>query len=148
MLLSSYLESTSSSSSSDKSLVTLYSSSDTVTWGSMAPYRTSEIAIRLKEINTETAAFTLSYTIESSAGDINTFYNVNEYYRLRWTDSKVYLLDFERRMAENIGLADITVSFRSTQAWYRRRFRYRLCLLWNRPAAVYLGNRRSAAVAL
>lgn len=108
--LSSYLESTSSSSSSDKSLVTLYSSSDTVTWGSMAPYRTSEIAIRLKEINTETAAFTLSYTIESSAGDINTFYNVNEYYRLRWTDSKVYLLDFERRMAENIGLADITVS--------------------------------------
>ena len=108
--LSSYLESTSSSSSSDKSLVTLYSSPDTVTWGSMAPYRTSEIAIRLKEINTETAAFTLSYTIESSAGDINTFYNVNEYYRLRWTDSKVYLLDFERRMAENIGLADITVS--------------------------------------
>lgn len=76
----------------------------------MEPYRTSEIAIRLKEINTETAAFTLSYTIESSAGDINTFYNVNEYYRLRWTDSKVYLLDFERRMAENIGLADITVS--------------------------------------
>ena len=63
-----------------------------------------------EEINTETAAFTLSYTIESSAGDINTFYNVNEYYRLRWTDSKVYLLDFERRMAENIGLADITVS--------------------------------------
>lgn len=107
--LSSYLESTSSASSSDKSLVTLYSSADTVTWGSMEPYRTSEIAIRLKEINTETAAFTLSYTIESSAGDINTFYDVVEYYRLRWTDSKVYLLDFERRMEENISLSDMTV---------------------------------------
>ena len=108
--LSSYLESTSSAASSDLSQVTLYSSADTVTWGSLAPYRTSEIAIRLKEINTETAAFTLSYRIESSAGDINTFYDVNEYYRLRWSDSKVYLLDFERQMEEDMELGDITVA--------------------------------------
>ena len=107
--VSSYLETGSSSSGSDLSLVTLYSSSDAVTWGSMEPYRTSEVAIRLKEINTETAAFTLSYTIESSADDLNTFYNVEEYYRLRWTDSKIYLLDFERQMSEDMNLSQVSV---------------------------------------
>ncbi|MGN0203946.1 MAG: hypothetical protein ACI4BB_05360 [Coprococcus sp.] len=107
--LESYLETSSSASNSNFSLVTLYSSSDAVTWGNMAPYRTSEVAIRLKEINTETAAFTLTYTIESSSGDINTFYRVEEYYRIRWTSTKIYLLDFERRMKEDISLTDISV---------------------------------------
>lgn len=106
----SYLEPSSSASNSDMSLVTLYSSADTVTWGNMEPYRTSEIAIRLKEINTETAAFTLSYTIESSADDLTTFYNVEEYYRLRWTDSKIYLLDFERQMSEDMNLSQVSVA--------------------------------------
>lgn len=108
--LEAYLESSSSAGSSDYSLVTLYSSGDMVTWGNMAPYRTSEVSIRLKEINTETAAFTLSYTIESSAGDVTTFYNVEEYYRIRWTSTKIYLLYFERRMQEDISLADVSVT--------------------------------------
>ena len=107
--ISSYLETSSSASSTDMSLVTLYSSADVVTWGSMEPYRTSEVSIRLKEINTETAAFTLSYTIESSADDLNTFYNVEEYYRLRWTDSKIYLLDFERQMSEDMNLSEVSI---------------------------------------
>lgn len=108
--LAGYLESSSTSSSSDYSTVTLYSSSEMVTWGSMEPYRTSDLAVRLKEINTETAAFTLSYTIESSAGETTTFYNVEEYYRLRWTSEKIYLLDFERQMEEDMSLADISVT--------------------------------------
>ena len=107
--ISSYLETSSSASSADMSLVTLYSSADVVTWGSMEPYRTSEVSIRLKEINTETAAFTLSYAIESSADDLNTFYNVEEYYRLRWTDSKIYLLDFERQMSEDMNLSEVSI---------------------------------------
>lgn len=107
--LEPYLETSSSAGKSNFSVVTLYSSSDAVTWGSMAPYRTSEVAVRLKEINTETAAFTLTYTIESSQGDINTFYNVEEYYRIRWTSTKIYLLDFERRMQEDISLTDLSV---------------------------------------
>lgn len=107
--LEPYLETSSSAGNSNYSVVTLYSSADAVTWGSMAPYRTSEVAIRLKEINTETAAFTLTYTIESSSGDMNTFYNVTEYYRIRWTSTKIYLLDFERRMQEDISLTDISV---------------------------------------
>lgn len=107
--LETYLE-TSASGSSNFSHVTLRSSSDMVTWGELMPYRTSEVAIRLKEINTETAAFTLSYMIESSAGELTTFYNVEEYYRIRWTSTKIYLLDFERRMQEDMTLADISVT--------------------------------------
>ncbi len=108
--LANYLESSSTANSSDYSTVTLHSSGDMVTWGSMEPYRTSELAIRLKEINTETAAFTLSYQIESSAGELTTFYDVEEYYRLRWTSDKIYLLDFERRMEEDMSLADVSVT--------------------------------------
>lgn len=108
--LSSYLETSSAAGSSDYSLVTLYSSSDMVTWGSLAPYRTSDLAVRLKEINTETAAFTLSYMIESSAGEVTTFYDVEEYYRIRIGEDKIYLLYFEREMTEDISMADITVN--------------------------------------
>ena len=98
--LENYLETKSSSSSSNYADVTIYSSSDMVTWGSLEPYRTGELAIKLKEINTETAAFTLSYSIESSAGDMTTYYTVTEYYRIRWTSDRVYLLYFERTMDE------------------------------------------------
>ena len=101
--LNDYLDSD-GSDAADYSFVNLKSSAEAVTWGDLSPGRTSEIGIRLLEINTETAAFALSYMIEASAGDINTFYHVNEYYRLRIGDDKIYLLDFERTMTEDLGM--------------------------------------------
>ncbi len=108
--LSQYLNSESSSSAADYNHVDLLSSGDVVTWGSMAPNRVSDLSIRLKEINTETAAFTLAYMVEVSDETMSNICNVTEYYRLRWTDSRVYLLDFEREMSENITMTDMVFS--------------------------------------
>ncbi len=99
--LEHYLE-TDTAGSSNYSKVTLKSTTSEVTWGSLDPVRTGDISIRLKEINTETAAFTLFYTVESSAGNVTSKYEVEEYYRIRWTSDQIYLLDFERTMHENI----------------------------------------------
>ena len=101
--LNDYLE-PDGSAAADYSYVNLRSSAEAVTWGDLSPSRTSEIGIRLKEINTETAAFALSYMIEASAADLVTFYHVNEYYRIRIGDDKIYLLDFERTMTEDLGM--------------------------------------------
>ena len=80
--ISSYLEPL-SNNGSDLSYVTLHSPEYLVTWGDLDPKRTSDINACLKEINTETAAFTLDYNVESSAGDMTTSYDVVEYYRIR-----------------------------------------------------------------
>ncbi len=106
--LSDYLE-PDGSANTDLGYVNLRSSADAVTWGDLAPNRTSELGIRLKEINTETAAFTLSYMIETAAGDLVTFYNVSEYYRIRIGSDKTYLLDFERTMSEDVRMTEPAV---------------------------------------
>ena len=107
-VLSDYLE-PDGQETVDLGYVNLNSSLDAVTWGSLEPSRTSELGILLKEINTETAAFTLSYTVETAAGDLVTFYNVNEYYRIRMGSDKTYLLDFERTMTEDLRNSQLTV---------------------------------------
>lgn len=107
--ISSYLEPL-SSEGSDLSYVTLHSPESLVTWGNLDPRRTTDINVCLKEINTETAAFTLDYSVEASGGDMTTSYNVVEYYRIRIAEDKIYLLDFERSMNETPNLENLIVS--------------------------------------
>ena len=107
--LENYLESTGTSLQSDMSYVDIHSSPESVTWGRLSPSRISRVYPCLKEINTETAAFTLSYNIESAAGDFPTNYVVSEYYRIRLGDEKIYLLDFQRNMTEIQNLSEAAV---------------------------------------
>ena len=107
--LENYLESTGTSLQSDLSYVDISSSPESVTWGQLAPSRTSRVFPCLKEINTETASFTLFYSIESQASDTTSVYMVSEYYRIRIGDDKIYLLDFQRSMEEDIDLSEAVV---------------------------------------
>ena len=85
---------------SDFSIMTMDSSAEAVTWGSLAPARTSDVSICVKEINTYYATITLSYSIESSADDLTTEYDVCENYRIMTAEEGNYMLDFKRYLTE------------------------------------------------
>ena len=68
-----------------------------LTWADLNPQIYYKPTPRLTEINENTATMTLDYRISASAENGSTeIYNVHEYYRLRYTDSRVFLLNFDR----------------------------------------------------
>ena len=66
-------------------------------WADLNPQIYYKPTPRLTEINENTATMTMDYRISASAENGSTeIYNVHEYYRLRFTDSRVFLLNFDR----------------------------------------------------
>ncbi len=75
----------------------IHDSVNRLTWSSLNPQIFYKPTPRLTEINENTATLTLDYRISATAENGSTeIYNVHEYYRLRFTDSRVFLLNFER----------------------------------------------------
>lgn len=60
----------------------------------------TEPVLDVKEIAGQTGSFELNYIAATSEGKNKTYYNVNEYYRIRYTPDRIYLLDFERTMEQ------------------------------------------------
>lgn len=80
--------------------VNIHSSFKQVTWGDLAVKETSEPAVQLIDIASQTASFVLDYTVFLSEEKTTTYYRVKEYYRVRYTSDRMYLLDYERTMTQ------------------------------------------------
>ncbi len=95
--IANYLETSSSSANDNFGHVDIYSSSSMITWGDLDPYLESDIQISVKDVNSEIAVICLEYRMgaENSYGSYDT-YVVNEYYRVRKTSQRFYLLNYER----------------------------------------------------
>lgn len=66
-------------------------------WGSLNPQIYYKPTPSLVDINRTTASFVLEYRISAvNADGVVEVYNVDEFYRLRYTDTRVFLLDFTR----------------------------------------------------
>ena len=75
----------------------IHDSVNQLTWGKLNAQIFYKPTPRLTEINENTATLVLDYRISATGDTGNTeVYNVHEYYRLRFTDSRVFLLNFER----------------------------------------------------
>jgi len=87
------------STDSEKTLASMdiHDSVNQLTWADLGAQIFYKPTPRLMEINENTATLTLDYRISATAEDGGTeLYNVHEYYRLRYTDSRVFLLNFSR----------------------------------------------------
>ncbi|MCD7819036.1 MAG: hypothetical protein LUH07_08290 [Lachnospiraceae bacterium] len=70
-------------------------------WGNLNPNIYYKPTPSLVDINGTTASFVLTYSISAVDEDgVTNIYNVKEFYRLRYTDTRVYLLDFTRTTDE------------------------------------------------
>jgi virulence-associated protein VapD len=83
-----------------------------ITWANFDPVILYTPTVSIKEINDSYNVITLDYvvTYTGDSGEVE-YYNVEEYYRLRETSTRMYVLNFERRMnqifsAENTFVTD------------------------------------------
>lgn len=95
--LASYLEPESTGAATNYSNIDINSTLSEVSWGSLKPQITQEGIPVINDINDTTASVTLEYQITSQNdnGDAEV-YDVKEFYRLRYMDERIRLLDFER----------------------------------------------------
>ena len=96
--LTKYLESNSEGDNSTFHKVTIHSSFNQITWGDLAVNRVTEPDIIIKELTEQTGSFRMEYLVSIREGRETNYYRVSEYYRIRYTPDRIYLLDFEREM--------------------------------------------------
>ena len=95
--LGSYLEPKTTGASTNYSGININSSLSEVSWGTLAPQLRQEGIPVIKEINETTASVTLEYQITSQNENEETeIYDVKEFYRMKYQDTRIYLLDFQR----------------------------------------------------
>jgi len=70
-----------------------------ITWANFTGVKLTEPVISIKEISPSYNVITLNYVMTNVNEDKEIeYYNVEEYYRLRQTTTRIYVLNFERRM--------------------------------------------------
>lgn len=96
--LTRYLESNAEGDNTTLGRVNIHSSFQQVTWGELQVERMTEPKIIIKELAEQTGSFILKYYVTAKAGDSRNYYDVEEFYRVRYTPERMYLLDFDRTM--------------------------------------------------
>lgn len=96
--LSTYMEKTTGDNSTLQ-YVSLNSSLKQVAWANFKGERLTAPVPNIKEITGTYNVIVLEYVVTSiGENGQSEYYNVEEYYRVRYTSSRTYLLNFERRM--------------------------------------------------
>lgn len=98
--ITKYLESNEEGDNTTYSKVDIHSSFNQITWGDLQVTKEGNVQISLKEMAAQTAKIQLSYQVSMGSGKNKTYFNVKEYYRLRYGTDRIYLLDFERTMEQ------------------------------------------------
>ena len=96
--LVSYLESNSNGDNTTLSYVDIHCSLSQVTWGNLNIKEIIEPRIIVQEIESQTASIRVNTRVSTMAGKKKCIYNVSEYFRVRYTPDRMYLLDYERTM--------------------------------------------------
>jgi len=78
--------------------VTINSSYNLITWGELKPKKLTEVIPVIKEINIETAAIEQKYYVKAETPTGTETYFIKEFYRIRYSGSRMYLLNFKRSM--------------------------------------------------
>lgn len=105
--LTKYLESNSEGDNSTFNKVNIHSSFSQVTWGDMEVTKLSEPVPDIKDITEQTASIKQTYFVSTGEDKNKLFHRVEEYYRIRYTEERTYLLDYERTMEQIFSEKDV-----------------------------------------
>lgn len=97
--LTTYMEPSADADNSNLGYININNSMNQLTWGNLTELRTiSDYGVYIKEIGDTMASIELEYQLSAGTGRDKRAYNVTEYYRIRKTDKRFYLLSFSRKM--------------------------------------------------
>ncbi|MDF2906443.1 MAG: putative rane protein [Herbinix sp.] len=107
-----YLEPLDTADNTSLAYVNINSGFEQVTWGNLKPVILTEIIPNIREIYMDTATVELEYYIEAEVAGVTEQYHVTEFYRVRYSQDRMYLLNYERRMESlfDIKLASLSKS--------------------------------------
>lgn len=93
----SYLEPNASRDNSNLGEVDIHSSFNQITWGNLEPIRMTNPVVSVKEVIDTVTCLELKYKIAAMNDyDVMQYYNVTEFYRIKWTSTEIYLLNYYR----------------------------------------------------
>lgn len=98
--LTKYLESNAEGDNTTFCKVNIHSSFEQVTWGNLAVRKVNEPVISIRELDKATGSFSLEYLVAAKDDKGTMYFRVKEFYRIRFTTDRMYLLDFERTMEQ------------------------------------------------
>lgn len=98
--LYTYIEPDKDSDNSSLAKVDIHNSRTQLGWGNLMPIRIGTTETTIHEIDKTTAGISLSYMINVRYGKDNNTYRVEEYYRIRQSQDKFYLLTYDRTMEQ------------------------------------------------
>lgn len=78
--------------------ITINSSYQLITWGKLNPKILTDVVPTIKELNIETAAVEQKYYVKAKTSTGTETYFVKEFYRIRYSGNRIYLLNFKRTM--------------------------------------------------
>ncbi|MCR5774532.1 MAG: hypothetical protein K6G42_05560 [Lachnospiraceae bacterium] len=98
--ISPYLESDATGDNSTFAHVNIHSSFDQVTWGELQPQRNGPASVRVLDVAGDTGSLMVTYRMTCGIDNKDSDYEIKEYYRVRYSEERMYLLDYERTMNE------------------------------------------------
>lgn len=108
--LASYLEPSEYTDKNDLGSVGIDSSIDQVGWRGFNGTQVGKPLVSFTDINDTYASLVYTYQMEEQNDGVSTYYNVEEYYKVRYTDLQIYLLDYKRTMEQIVDVAAVGVS--------------------------------------
>lgn len=96
--LAKYMETNSEGNSSNLHEVTIHSNLNQLSWGNLPVEKVSEPIFDVTELAEQTARLKAHYVVKTTNGDEDSYFYVEEFYRLRYTADRIYLLDYRRTM--------------------------------------------------
>lgn len=124
--LATYLEPNAQADNTSLQKVTINSSLKQVTWADFKGERIGKPVPSIKEIGSSYNTIVLNYVMTAAGenGEVE-YYNVEEYYRVRYGNSRMYLLNYERTMneifrgeSERVTTGSISLGIRSQNVEY------------------------------
>ena len=126
--LTTYLEPDTSVVSNSFRSLDIHSDMDMITWGDLAPQISRPGIPTIEDISENSGSISLTYYIsaENESGEVEK-YQVDEFYRMSYNQTRVYLLDFQRHVKQvltteqnlvsngkiNLGITDTDVQYMS-----------------------------------
>lgn len=98
--LYTYIEPDKDSDNTSLAKVNIHNSRTQLGWGNLIPRKFGTVETTIHEIDKTTAGITLSYMVNVRYGKDNNTYRVEEYYRIRQSKDRFYLLTFDRTMEQ------------------------------------------------
>lgn len=73
--------------------VIIHSNFQQITWGNLEPVQEGAASLRLVQVNGNIASLLMDFVVSTGEGKNKIYYSVEEYYRVRYTSERMYLLD-------------------------------------------------------